>query len=116
MRDAALADGAASVVVAVADSGPDTVDAAAVVDAAGARAQVVEAGAPDGKPGPLPRGGGARVGKRGDVCRTGSRSGRADDLVVTCGPGLECCYPCGIEGCDWVCHTPSECEQDRERP
>lgn len=31
----------------------------------------------------------------GDVC--------GDTVQATCGPGLSCCYPCGIPGCDNVC-------------
>jgi hypothetical protein len=30
--------------------------------------------------------------------------------------GLSCCYPCGIDGCDSVCHTREECDMDRMRP
>lgn len=33
-----------------------------------------------------------------------------------CAAGLECCYPCGTDGCDSVCHTPAECDVDRMRP
>jgi hypothetical protein len=49
-----------------------------------------------------------KVGKLGDVCAKGSRSQDLDDgptsrPVLTCGPGLMCCYPCGIPGCDSVC-------------
>ncbi len=32
--------------------------------------------------------------EEGDLC--------GGDLGA-CGPGLSCCYPCGIEGCDFVC-------------
>ncbi len=58
------------------------------------------------------------MGKRGDVCQRGERSrgAGASGPVYSCGPGLSCCYPCGIQGCDWVCHTPAECDVDRQRP
>ena len=64
-----------------------------------------------------------RLGKHGDVCAVGTRHPRQSDddpsakvTPVECGPGLQCCYPCGIQGCDWVCHTQSECNMDRRRP
>ncbi|MCB9752906.1 MAG: hypothetical protein H6713_23370 [Myxococcales bacterium] len=51
-------------------------------------------------------------GGRGAVCQRGvdsqARGERADD-VVACAPPLRCCYPCGMEGCDYVCATGSEC-------
>jgi hypothetical protein len=33
-----------------------------------------------------------------------------------CAEGLSCCYPCGTDGCDSVCHTPEECQVDQMRP
>lgn len=29
--------------------------------------------------------------------------GRACTLDTDCAPGLACCYPCGVEGCENVC-------------
>jgi hypothetical protein len=49
------------------------------------------------------------VGKVGDVCDVGSRhKDAAERPVVECGPGLNCCYPCGIDGCDSTCYA-GEC-------
>lgn len=44
------------------------------------------------------------VGGEGAVCRAG-RNQPPDATVVVhaCAEGLQCCYPCGIEGCDSVC-------------
>lgn len=42
------------------------------------------------------------VGKEGAVCSIGEAH-RGSAVAVACGPGLSCCYPCGIEGCDSVC-------------
>jgi hypothetical protein len=59
----------------------------------------------------------AKAAGHNEVCRAGTRSGNPDPMAArACEPGLECCYPCGIEGCDWVCHTPAECAVDRRRP
>jgi hypothetical protein len=41
------------------------------------------------------------VARGGEVCRSGARSGGGIDRP--CAPGLQCCYPCGVEGCDSVC-------------
>jgi hypothetical protein len=58
-----------------------------------------------------------RKGKHNEVCRTGTRSPLGESrVVVACGSSLQCCYPCGIAGCDWVCHTAAECQMDRRRP
>ena len=46
----------------------------------------------------------------GEVCQS------AEGLSRPCAAGLSCCYPCGIEGCDHVCHTEAECDMDRLRP
>ena len=50
---------------------------------------------------------GPKLGKLGDVCARGSRGNRDEGSVsrpvLKCGPGLQCCYPCGIPGCDSVC-------------
>jgi hypothetical protein len=47
----------------------------------------------------------------GEVCHAYDGS-----LDRPCAEGLSCCYPCGIDGCDSVCHTPEECDMDRMRP
>lgn len=57
------------------------------------------------------RGAGDRVAAHGEVC-----SSAEGGTVATCAPGLFCCYPCGIDGCDSVCHTAEECEADHMRP
>ena len=44
------------------------------------------------------------VGTEGDVCHLG-RQHVGSAVAVDCGPGLSCCYPCGIDGCDSVCMT-----------
>lgn len=44
------------------------------------------------------------TGKEGDVCHLG-REHVGSAVAVDCGPGLSCCYPCGIDGCDSVCMT-----------
>lgn len=48
--------------------------------------------------------------RAGQVCRLGSRAlqlrghGALSPLVSRpCAPGLKCCYPCGIQGCNSVC-------------
>jgi hypothetical protein len=58
------------------------------------------------------------IGQHGDVCALGNRprEDNAKVAVVECGPGLACCYPCGIDGCDSVCHTADECNADQMRP
>ncbi len=49
---------------------------------------------------PAPR----RYARRGEVCRVGTRRDRSRAVVARpCAPGLRCCYPCGIPGCDSVC-------------
>lgn len=39
----------------------------------------------------------------GAVCHRGKRNPEPDGPVVDCGPTMQCCYPCGIDGCDSVC-------------
>ena len=41
------------------------------------------------------------------VCRAGSQGGPAE--VRACPEGLSCCYPCGVEGCHWVCADAETC-------
>jgi hypothetical protein len=44
-------------------------------------------------------------GGAGTICHAGLRHppGEPPPEVHPCAPGLQCCYPCGIEGCDSVC-------------
>lgn len=64
----------------------------------------------------------AKGARQGAVCRTGTRpaideGGKPREPVRRdCQAGLQCCYPCGIAGCDWVCATPTECNAWRTRP
>lgn len=48
-------------------------------------------------------GAGQEVGGPGTICRLGRMSEDSTREVHACGPGLSCCYPCGVEGCDSVC-------------
>lgn len=57
----------------------------------------VDNATPAGKPADKPA-----IGKAGDVCHVG-RQHEGSRVAVDCGPGLNCCYPCGIDGCDSVC-------------
>jgi hypothetical protein len=41
-------------------------------------------------------------GKEGAVCAFGDQH-KGSGEPVACAPGLNCCYPCGIDGCDSVC-------------
>jgi hypothetical protein len=86
-----------------ADAGP-AIDAVAALDAA----LPIDAGKPA-----------KRLGKHNEVCKTGMPRDRpleGGKVVLECGPGLQCCYPCGIAGCAWVCHTAAECHADMMRP
>lgn len=83
-------------------------DAAADADSAAASEAAADANAADSAGSPP-------IGGHGAVCRRGAQS-PDDTPVYECGPGLQCCYPCGIAGCDSVCHTPEECAMDRMRP
>jgi hypothetical protein len=59
------------------------------------------------------------AGGAGAVCRLGEeresmrRPGPRAVKVEDCGPGLQCGYPCGIPGCNWVCMTPAEAQHPR---
>lgn len=46
---------------------------------------------------------GSAVGGPGTICALGERSQGSDRQAHECNPGLTCCYPCGIPGCDSVC-------------
>jgi hypothetical protein len=52
--------------------------------------------------------------EHGEVCMTGRRDhdpgGGELREEKPCKPGLTCGYPCGIDGCDWVCQTPEEAQ------
>ena len=39
----------------------------------------------------------------GQVCAYGARSAMVGKQAPKCPTGLQCCYPCGIDGCDSVC-------------
>ena len=73
-------------------------------------------GAPDG--GAADAGTRPALGTHNQVCRFGARRDPAiaGKVARTCGPGLFCCYPCGVQGCDFVCHTKTECQLDSRRP
>ena len=57
----------------------------------------------------------AKVGNQGAVCALGGRHENRSDAPkpVECTDGLQCCYPCGIDGCDSICMTPAECNVNR---
>lgn len=52
---------------------------------------------------------GPKLGKLGDTCAYGMGRGNIEEMtrkrppLPKCGPGLICCYPCGIQGCDSIC-------------
>ena len=46
---------------------------------------------------------GPTVGGPGTVCSLGRMSQGSAREAHECNPGLSCCYPCGVEGCDSVC-------------
>lgn len=46
-------------------------------------------------------------GRAGSVCRWGEHHPYGP--VAQCKPGLLCCYPCGIRGCDWRCTDALTC-------
>ena len=50
------------------------------------------------------------TGGEGAVCAVGKRH-KGEGSAVECAPGLNCCYPCGIDGCDSVCQV-GECRDD----
>lgn len=46
----------------------------------------------------------AAVGGEGAICRVGEQHPPGEVVeAVECAAGLQCCYPCGIPGCDSVC-------------
>jgi hypothetical protein len=47
--------------------------------------------------------GSATTGGEGAICAVGAQNQDPNAQAVACAEGLECCYPCGIEGCDSVC-------------
>ncbi len=67
---------------------------------------------PPSEPGPeRERPGPAQPAAHGEVCSSADHG-----VSRPCAEGLSCCYPCGIDGCDSVCHTAEECQMDRMRP
>ena len=65
-----------------------------------------------GKQTPAPVGDNTKpaVGNEGAVCAIG-RQHQGSAVAVECGPGFNCCYPCGIDGCDSVCMA-GDCPTD----
>lgn len=57
----------------------------------------------------------SKLGNHGAVCQLGRRHENTAGApkVVECSEGLSCCYPCGIQGCDFKCMTPAECNVKR---
>lgn len=45
----------------------------------------------------------------GQVCRYGTLAPMPEEPPPPCPEGLSCCYPCGLEGCDWVCADAETC-------
>jgi hypothetical protein len=45
----------------------------------------------------------ATPGGVGSVCALGRLEPDREVVVGPCAEGLQCCYPCGIQGCDSVC-------------
>ncbi len=48
-----------------------------------------------------------QLAQQGEVCRSGGEN--PESIQRGCAEGFNCCYPCGMEGCDYVCATPDEC-------
>jgi hypothetical protein len=85
---------------------PDAGTKSSLVDA-GTKSSLVDAGTKS-SPGDAGTKSSPKLGKLGDVCARGSRGRDLDEPsiskpVLECEPGLMCCYPCGIPGCDSVC-------------
>jgi hypothetical protein len=49
------------------------------------------------------------IAEEGRVCRYGSLAPVPEEPPPPCPEGLSCCYPCGVEGCDWVCADAETC-------
>lgn len=54
------------------------------------------------------------------ICRLGQRNasmqGEEPRQAQECPTGTQCCYPCGIAGCDWHCASPELCASWRALP
>ena len=58
--------------------------------------------------------------RKGEVCRSGAASSLEDpkkrSVNRKCQAGLQCCYPCGAFGCDWICATKAQCNSWKKLP
>lgn len=73
-------------------------------------------GAGAGSPDTTPRHGEAPVDRSGPAGHDEVCSAYDGSFERPCAAGLSCCYPCGVDGCDSVCHTEEECGVDMMRP
>ena len=64
-----------------------------------------------GGAGPPPPPGPKTDGTEGAVCGWGHRNTERHDAPAACQAGLQCCYPCGIDGCDSVCEAVTDCPE-----
>ena len=80
------------------------------VGTAGSGAGTGSSGGGGGMDGALP------IAQHNEVCYARDRETEEGRQVAVCAEGLGCCYPCGIPGCDSVCHTAEECRMDEMRP
>ena len=72
---------------------------------AGCAGRQVEQEEPPPPPPPPP------VAGEGQVCRYGAMGiASPEETAPPCPEGLSCCYPCGVDGCDWVCADEATCE------
>jgi len=46
------------------------------------------------------------------VCHWGARMSRPLPAPAACKAGLQCCYPCGIPGCNSECMAVASCPTD----
>jgi hypothetical protein len=111
---AAIALDAGEPVALVVEGGGNPIDAAVLIPDA---AIAVDAGVkPKGKSAlrsavPSRR----KVGKAGDVCQCNPERGK-QCVAVPCGAGLGCGYPCGVQGCNFVCMTDEDAEEAKFMP
>jgi hypothetical protein len=62
-------------------------------------------------PAPPPQPGAKIDGTEGAVCAWGHRDPHPGHSPAACAAGMQCCYPCGIDGCDSVCEAVTECPE-----
>lgn len=55
-------------------------------------------------------------GEVGATCGCGDQHEPGACVEVSCRPGLECGYPCGIKGCDSICMTREDFEATFTNP